>query len=540
MVAVFVSKCSPTACDGPSAYKANRLFTLQSLKLYDIVMDSRIETDSVVDFVVPVPPEEAQEYYDATVELEAQRPTVEPAHSVSASVTVSSTTEQPSSSEPSGLRRFWPPSLLPSFLSPRAWGTRQEATTASTSSHPSTASAAWVATSTRSGQYRTGQSTSVDVATDYNASYSRTGSSARDGSSARTGSSATNSRSEQFEAIYRDGDFGGIVYASTTTQPTLVYVGANADHAYAEPVMPHEYHGTRHATASDWPIRPTLARSTSQPPPSARGPGLPAAFCGGVGHAAPRCFDYGSSAISSAPSVTGIYTAPSFGRTTGPSVAFIGDGHEGVVRQSTTYTVPSDLFPQARGTDILSSNAVPGLLPQARGTGTVTTATTGHCDVGGQPYSRSKALIKLPPYDGTGCLETYLAKFRNVADYFGWTETDQFYHLCASLEGMAGRVLCDAGPLATTSSIVQLLRTRFGNELQAERFKAELRVRRRKPGETLQNMYVEICRLAALAYPSSEPALVHHITKEAFIMALDDSALKLKVMEREPKRSKMR
>jgi len=38
-----------------------------------------------------------------------------------------------------------------------------------------------------------------------------------------------------------------------------------------------------------------------------------------------------------------------------------------------------------------------------------------------------------------------------------------------------------------------------------------------------------------MAYPSSESALVHHVAKEAFIAALDDSTLQLKVMEREPK-----
>ena len=69
-----------------------------------------------------------------------------------------------------------------------------------------------------------------------------------------------------------------------------------------------------------------------------------------------------------------------------------------------------------------------------------------------------------------------------MAQYLGWNEVDKYYHLCACLEGATGQVLWDAGPQATTASVVRLLRTRFGNELQAERFKAELRARRRKPG----------------------------------------------------------
>ena len=101
--------------------------------------------------------------------------------------------------------------------------------------------------------------------------------------------------------------------------------------------------------------------------------------------------------------------------------------------------------------------------------------------------------------------------------------------------GAAGQVLWDAEPQATTESVIRLLQTRFGNELQAERFKAELRTRRRKPGETLQQLYQEICRLVALAYPQTEQALASHVAKEAFLSAVDDPSLQLKVMEREPK-----
>jgi len=143
--------------------------------------------------------------------------------------------------------------------------------------------------------------------------------------------------------------------------------------------------------------------------------------------------------------------------------------------------------------------------------------------------------VKLTPFNGTGSLETFLAKFENMARYLEWNEADRYYHLCACLEGTAGQVLWDAGPQATTQSVINLLRTRFGNELQAERFKAELRTRRGKSGETLQHLYQDVCRMVAMAYPSSEPALIHHVAKKAFIAALGDPTLQLKVMEREPK-----
>jgi len=161
-------------------------------------------------------------------------------------------------------------------------------------------------------------------------------------------------------------------------------------------------------------------------------------------------------------------------------------------------------------------------------------ASTAAAGSAGSRVSRS--LIKLQPYNGTGSLETFLAKFHRMARYLDWSDDDKYYHLCASLEGAAGQVLRDAGPQATTDSIIRLLQTRFGTELQAETFEAELRARRRGSGEPLQQLYQEICRLVALAYPSANSSLTTHVAREAFITALHDFKLQLEVMKRESRR----
>jgi len=93
-------------------------------------------------------------------------------------------------------------------------------------------------------------------------------------------------------------------------------------------------------------------------------------------------------------------------------------------------------------------------------------------------------------------------------------------------------VLWDIGPQATTQDVVQLLQTRFGTKLQAECFKAELRVRRRAPGKTLQALYQDIHRLVSLAYPGAGPQLVMHATLKAFIVGLNNPALQLEVFVR--------
>ena len=82
-----------------------------------------------------------------------------------------------------------------------------------------------------------------------------------------------------------------------------------------------------------------------------------------------------------------------------------------------------------------------------------------------------------------------MAKLENCAQYYRWSVRDRLCHLKASLEGHAGQVLWGLAPQASEAEIVQLLRNRFGNVNQMERFRAELRTRRRKNGESMQSVY---------------------------------------------------
>ena len=142
--------------------------------------------------------------------------------------------------------------------------------------------------------------------------------------------------------------------------------------------------------------------------------------------------------------------------------------------------------------------------------------------------------LKLPSYDGLTSLETFLAKFEYISRYRKWDDTDRFYQLCTSLDGPAGQILRGLAACATTDSVIDLLRTRFGNDLQVERFRTELKARRRKPGESLQFLYNDITRMVSLAHPTSVKDLKDHVAKEAFIGALDDEWLKMRVMDKQP------
>ena len=83
-------------------------------------------------------------------------------------------------------------------------------------------------------------------------------------------------------------------------------------------------------------------------------------------------------------------------------------------------------------------------------------------------------------FDGLTPLETFLAKFQNYSDYYDWNARERLCHLRASLDGEAGQVLWTDGELNSAEDVIQLLRNRFGNQDQRERYRAELKTIRRR------------------------------------------------------------
>jgi len=68
----------------------------------------------------------------------------------------------------------------------------------------------------------------------------------------------------------------------------------------------------------------------------------------------------------------------------------------------------------------------------------------------------------------------------------------------------------------------------------ADEYRIEVRNRRRKPGEPLRNLYSDILRLIALAFPSLDPYHRETIACDYFIDALADPDFALKVQEHIP------
>jgi hypothetical protein len=142
--------------------------------------------------------------------------------------------------------------------------------------------------------------------------------------------------------------------------------------------------------------------------------------------------------------------------------------------------------------------------------------------------------IKLGVYKGDTSLETFLVKFENCSAYCNWSERDRFFHLSNALEGAAGQVLWGA-ICNSADDLIQSLRRRFGERDHRQRYRAELKTRRRHDGESLQQLYRDICRLLTLAYPGPRDELLYDVVAvDAFLDALNDKQLRREIMKQKP------
>src|SRR6218665_2620632 len=148
-----------------------------------------------------------------------------------------------------------------------------------------------------------------------------------------------------------------------------------------------------------------------------------------------------------------------------------------------------------------------------------------------------KTSMKPGKFDGTGSLESFLAQFEVCARYNRWSENDKVDFLRCSLEKAATQLLWDFGAREDVDykQLVERLRQRYGTEGQAETFRAQLYYRRQRTDEGLSELLHDIRRLVVLAYPVPSSETTEIVARDAFLEAIRNRQLSLKVREREPK-----
>ena len=102
------------------------------------------------------------------------------------------------------------------------------------------------------------------------------------------------------------------------------------------------------------------------------------------------------------------------------------------------------------------------------------------------------------------------------------------------MTGEANHILRDLGESATYKDVIARLRQRYGSLDQMEACRVALKTRVRRLNETLLHLMKDIRSLFLQAYPGPSSMMSEIMARDAFVNALQDRDLTLKVMEREP------
>ena len=154
-----------------------------------------------------------------------------------------------------------------------------------------------------------------------------------------------------------------------------------------------------------------------------------------------------------------------------------------------------------------------------------------------EPYDRKgeKAFLKPPKFEGKdSCIESHLTQFEIIARRNQWDDWEKADYLKCTLTGEANHILRDLSSTATYDEVVARLRQRYGSLDCMEACHVALKTRVRQPGETLSYLMKDIRSLFLQAYPGQTSTLSEIMARDAFVNALQDRDLMIKVLEREP------
>lgn len=150
--------------------------------------------------------------------------------------------------------------------------------------------------------------------------------------------------------------------------------------------------------------------------------------------------------------------------------------------------------------------------------------------------NKSRQFIKLDRYDGKSEIKAFLRGYEICARHNAWSNEERLDQLMCSLSAPADQFLWDFGSTSVMnwSDLVQKLRSRYGSSDQTSLYQTQLGTRRQRDDEDLNGLVQDIRRLMSLAYPGCAAEHGEVIAVRAFLDAMKDQSLALKVREREP------
>ena len=118
-------------------------------------------------------------------------------------------------------------------------------------------------------------------------------------------------------------------------------------------------------------------------------------------------------------------------------------------------------------------------------------------------HSRHRQYMKPPRYDGRSSLDEFVIAFENCAQFNRWSSNAKAAYLKNSLCGNATQLLRDSMS-CTYRELLDKLERRFGTRNQQERYRTEIRCRRRRKDEPVTELAEAIRGLMMLAYPGDQ------------------------------------
>ena len=167
------------------------------------------------------------------------------------------------------------------------------------------------------------------------------------------------------------------------------------------------------------------------------------------------------------------------------------------------------------------------------------TCEVNHADNGNLPNKWTivnKMTISPETYDGNTPLIDYLTHFYLVAAANKWTDDQKALHLAISLRGSAQQLLTTLSfqVRGDFTALVAALKQRFSSQMLERLHRTELRNLKRTPEQTLPELGAYIKRLVFSAYPGASWDTREMLAIEAFMNALQDYDLKLRVYDSKP------
>ncbi|GBL95097.1 hypothetical protein AVEN_106056-1 [Araneus ventricosus] len=144
-------------------------------------------------------------------------------------------------------------------------------------------------------------------------------------------------------------------------------------------------------------------------------------------------------------------------------------------------------------------------------------------------FMHPRPTIKSLTFDGQTSWTVFKTQFNVVSSTNGWTDFVKASQLVASLRGSAAEVLqgIPADKLTDLTTIEKALESRFGDRHLTQFYRIELKTRRQKPGESLQELAADVERLMSLAYAECPQDVRDSLAAQYFVDAIRDEETQL-------------